>query len=230
MKRSKNVEARKHSKIEEKSGLLKNIENASELKISFLKHSSKRLLALKDVSLFYGDKIICKNINFEVNERDRLSLCGKNGCGKSTILKFINDDPKISFKGTFEKASNLKISYVSQDTSTLNGTLRDFANLQSIDESLFKTILRKLDFSRAQFEKYMSNFSGGQKKKVLIAKSLCQQAHLYLWDEPLNFIDILSRIQIEDLILKFNPTMVFVEHDERFVKSISTKIIELNDD
>lgn len=63
---------------------------------------------------------------------------------------------------------------------------------------------------------------------MLIAKSLCQQAHLYLWDEPLNFIDILSRIQIEDLILKFSPTIVFVEHDESFVKNISTQIINLN--
>ena len=228
MKRSKNAEARKQSAIEEKANLLKNIENASELKINFLKHNSNRLLSLKDISLFYGDKKICENINFEVNQRDIISLYGKNGCGKSTILKFINGDPKISFKGIFEKASNLKISYVSQDTSNLKGTLRDFAKFENIDESLFKTILRKLDFSRTQFEKDMSDFSGGQKKKVLVAKSLCQQAHLYLWDEPLNFIDILYRIQIQDLILKFSPTIVFVEHDESFVKSISTKIVYIN--
>ena len=178
--------------------------------------------------MFYDNKKIFENIDFEVNQGDRVSLCGKNGCGKSTILKFTNGDLKISFKGIFERASNLKISYISQDTSNLNGTLKDFAKLENIDESLFKTILRKLDFSRTQFEKDISNFSGGQKKKVLIAKSLCQQAHLYLWDEPLNFIDILSRIQMEDLILKFNPTMIFVEHDESFVKSIATQIINLS--
>lgn len=228
MKRSKNTEVKKQSRIEEKSNLLKNIESTSELKISLLKHSLNRLLLLKDVSLFYGNKKICENINFEVNQGDRISLYGKNGCGKSTILKFINGDLKISFKGIFERASNLKISYISQDTSNLNGTLKDFAKLENIDESLFKTILRKLDFSKTQFEKDISNFSGGQKKKVLIAKSLCQQAHLYLWDEPLNFIDILSRIQMEDLILKFNPTMIFVEHDESFVKNIATQIISLN--
>lgn len=228
MKRSKNAEARKQSAIEEKSNLLKNIESTSELKINFLKHNSNRLLSLKDISLFYGDKKICENINFEVNQRDKISLYGKNGCGKSTVLKFINGDNKISFRGTFEKTSNLKISYVSQDTSNLKGTLRDFAKLENIDESLFKTILRKLDFSRIQFEKDMSDFSGGQKKKVLIAKSLCEQAHLYLWDEPLNFIDVLSRIQIEDLILKFSPTIVFVEHDENFVKNIATKILYIN--
>jgi lincosamide and streptogramin A transport system ATP-binding/permease protein len=73
----------------------------------------------------------------------------------------------------------------------------------------------------------MSEFSEGQKKKVLIAKSLCQQAHLYIWDEPLNFIDVISRIQIEELLLKHKPTMIFVEHDRAFNGSIATKQVYL---
>ncbi|MGQ4819887.1 ATP-binding cassette domain-containing protein, partial [Enterococcus faecium] len=71
-----------------------------------------------------------------------------------------------------------------------------------IDETLFKTILRNLDFNREQFDKNMMDFSAGQKKKVLIAKSLCESAHFYIWDEPLNYIDIFSRIQIEKMILE----------------------------
>jgi lincosamide and streptogramin A transport system ATP-binding/permease protein len=63
--------------------------------------------------------------------------------------------------------------------------------------------------------------------KVLIAGSLCQEAHLYLWDEPLNFIDIYSRLQIEDLIQQFQPTMIFVEHDAAFRDKIETDVIEL---
>ena len=227
MKRSKSAEAKKKNAVEEKSSLLKNIENTSELKISVLKHKVNKLLSLKNVSLFYGSKEVCKNISFEVNNGDRVSLYGKNGCGKSTILKFINGDKTILFKGMFEKVSNLEISYVSQDTSKLEGTLKNFAELENIDESLFKAILRKLDFSRNQFEKDMREFSGGQKKKVLIAKSLCEEAHIYLWDEPLNYIDILSRAQIEDLILKYEPTMIFVEHDAMFTKSVATKIVDI---
>ena len=123
-------------------------------------------------------------------------------------------------------APNLKISYVSQDASYLSGTLTDFSKKYNLDESLFKAILRKFDFSRTQFEKNIENFSGGQKKKVLIAKSLCEEAHIYIWDEPLNFIDVLSRIQIEDLILKYEPTMLFVEHDKVFSENIATKIID----
>ena len=67
----------------------------------------------------------------------------------------------------------------------------------------------------------------GQKKKVLIAKSLCQRAHLYVWDEPLNFIDIYSRMQIEQLIQAFSLTMVFVEHDGAFREAAATKAVPL---
>lgn len=90
------------------------------------------------------------------------------------------------------------------------------------------TILRKLDFSRELFDNTIENFSGGQKKKVLIARSLCEKAHLYVWDEPLNFIDVISRMQIEELLLKYQPTIVFVEHDRAFVENVATKIIQLS--
>ena len=117
--------------------------------------------------------------------------------------------------------------YVRQDTSHLKGSLSDFIEEHEIDETLFKSILRKMDFDRIQFEKDISYYSGGQKKKLLIAKSLCEKAHLYIWDEPLNFIDIYSRMQIEELIQQFNPTMVIVEHDKAFQQTVATKIIPM---
>ena len=73
----------------------------------------------------------------------------------------------------------------------------------------------------------MQDFSEGQKKKVLVAKSLCEQAHLYVWDEPLNFIDVYSRMQIEQLIETFSPTMLLVEHDNAFREAIATQVIRL---
>ena len=84
-----------------------------------------------------------------------------------------------------------------------------------------------MDFTRIQFEKRIEDVSEGQKKKVLIAKSLCEQAHLYVWDEPLNYIDLYSRIQIEKLIQTFSPTMIFVEHDLAFRNAIATKTVEI---
>jgi lincosamide and streptogramin A transport system ATP-binding/permease protein len=226
MKQSKNIEARQQAAIEEKSGLLKNIESADCLKIAPLIHHAERLVSLESISIFYGDNEVCNDINFTVERGERIALSGKNGCGKSSILKLIYKE-NIAHNGSFQAASNLKISYVSQDTSFLNGDLSDYAQGADIDESTFKAILRKLDFSRTQFEKDMADFSAGQKKKVLIARSLCEKAHLYIWDEPLNFIDVLSRIQIEELLLAYKPTMIFVEHDSVFAEKIATKTINL---
>ena len=74
----------------------------------------------------------------------------------------------------------------------------------------------------------MATFSSGQKKKVLLARSLCEEAHLYLWDEPLNFIDVITRLQLEELLQKKQPTMVFVEHDSAFCRNIATQVIRLD--
>jgi lincosamide and streptogramin A transport system ATP-binding/permease protein len=226
MKRSKTIEARQQSAIEDKAKLLKNIESAERLKISQLNFYIDRLIELENVSIFYGDKTACEHVSFTIEQGERIALWGKNGSGKSSIIKLICGE-NIAYTGSFRKASQLKISYVSQDTSYLRGNLTDYAAEQKIDESLFKAILRKLDFARVQFEKDMSDFSGGQKKKVLIAKSLCDKAHLHIWDEPLNFIDVISRLQIEELLLEYSPTILFVEHDTEFCKNIATKIIEL---
>ena len=72
----------------------------------------------------------------------------------------------------------------------------------------------------------MEDYSEGQKKKILIAASLLTPAHLYIWDEPLNYIDVFSRMQIEKLLLSYQPTMVFVEHDARFRERIATEVVE----
>lgn len=226
MKRSKSIEARQQQAIEQKSKLLKNVETAESLKISSLLYHSDTLASFSDVAACYDGKAVCNPMSFTVRRGERIVLDGKNGSGKSSLLKLLTGEP-ISHIGTITIGSGLVISYVPQDTSFLSGTLSDFAEKNHIDESLFKAILRKMDFERIQFEKNMQNFSGGQKKKVLIAKSLCEQAHLYVWDEPLNFIDVYSRMQIEQLIKEFSPTMLFVEHDKAFRDAVATKIIKL---
>ena len=226
MKRSKGIEERQQAAIDEKSELLRNIESSAKIKISQINFHADRFVELDKVSIFYDSKVACENISFTVEQGDRVALCGRNGSGKSSVIRLICGED-ISYTGSFRKASQLKISYVSQDTSYLRGNLTSYAIDNGIDESIFKAILRQLDFSRIQFEKDMSDFSGGQKKKVLIARSLCEKAHLYIWDEPLNFIDVISRMQIEELLLDHSPTILFVEHDSEFCKNIATKIVEL---
>ena len=226
MKRAKAIEIRQQSAIEEKSGLLKNLEKAETLKITQLTYPARRLVSLENVSVFYGETMACRNVSLTVERGDRIALRGKNGSGKSTLLKLVCGEELI-YTGTLTRGVGLIVSQVPQDTSFLSGSLSAYARQQDISESLFLTILRKLDFSREQFAKDLRTLSGGQKKKVLIAGSLCQQSHLLVWDEPLNFIDVLSRMQIENLLLTYRPTILFVEHDSSFCDRIATKTVQL---
>ena len=224
MKRSKSIQARQQRAVEEKSQLLKNLETAESLKIAPLVYCSDTLATVSEAVPVFDGRGVCQPVSFAVKQGERIALDGKNGSGKSSLLKLLVGE-QAEPRGTIAMGSGIRLSYVPQDTSTLSGSLSAFARASQIDESLFKTILRKMDFSRVQFEKNLEDFSAGQKKKVLIAKSLCERAHLYVWDEPLNYIDIYSRMQIEQLIRAFSPTMIFVEHDLAFRNAIATKTV-----
>ena len=226
MKRAKNIEARQQNMIEQKSMLLKNIESNESLKIIPLTFHDEKLIELIDITIEYDNKIVCEGVSFTIEKGEKIAIQGKNGSGKSSILKLIYGED-IPHSGIVRKNNELIISYVSQDTSDLHGNLSEYADKYCIDESLFKLMLRKLDFSKEQFEKSIEDFSGGQKKKVLLAKSLCERAHLYIWDEPLNFIDVISRMQIEKLINEHELTILFVEHDKAFCENVATKTIKL---
>ena len=227
MKRSKAIQKRKETEIHEKSKLLKNIESAEPLKISPLEYHSKRIMSLNDVSISYNGTVVFDHVTFDVNQKDRISIEGKNGTGKTSIIKLIMGE-NITCTGGIIIPDNLIFSYIPQDMSCLAGSLSSFIENEKIDETLFKTILRKLDFSRDQFDKEISSYSDGQKKKVLIASSLSKRANVYLWDEPLNFVDVISRVQIEELIIHYMPTLIFVEHDSAFCHKVATKHIDLS--
>lgn len=222
MKRSKSIEARRQQAFAEKVCLLQNTETAENLKIAPLHYHADPLVTVSETAVCYNGKQVCQPVSFTVKRGERLVLDGRNGSGKSSLLKLLLGQP-IEHTGKITIASGLIVSYVPQDTAHLRGSLSAFAEENQIAESQLKTILRKLHFERTQFEKEIQDFSAGQKKKVLIARSLCQQAHLYVWDEPLNFIDIYARMQIEQLIQNFAPTMILVEHDRAFRDTVATK-------
>ncbi len=226
MKSSKVMEQKIQKEIDEKANLLKNIDINEDLKIIPLKNNKNPLVLADKLQIKYNEQAIFKPISFEVDDGDRIAIIGKNGIGKSSILKLIIGK-EIQYTGEFKKINNLKISYVSQDTEYLNGNLKSFAQENKIDESIFKAMLVKMGLTKYDFDTNIQDMSEGQKKKVLIAKSISEQANIYIWDEPLNYIDILTREQIEDAILNYNITIIFVEHDETFIEKVATKIINL---
>ena len=226
MKRAKATERRQENAAKEKEKLLTDIERTDTLKVTPLRHPADILLEASGLSIIYGERVVTGPMDFTLRQGERAALLGKNGSGKSSIVRLLMGE-EIPHTGTLRLASGLIVSYMPQDTSFLRGTVTEFAREHDLDETLFLTILRKLDFPRVQFEKDMRSFSGGQKKKALLAKSLSEHAHLYVWDEPLNFVDVLSRMQIRDLLLAAKPTMLFVEHDRTFVDEIATREIKL---
>ena len=137
------------------------------------------------------------------------------------------EQSELETPGELNFSAGIVISYITQDTSHLKGSLREHAFRNGFDYTLFLSLLRQLDLERAQFDKNIEEFSDGQKKKVLIASSLLTPAHLYIWDEPLNYIDVFSRMQIEALIEQYKPTMLIVEHDVRFKEKLAMKEVRL---
>ena len=245
--RVKNFQQRIGREIEEKEGLLEDIEQVRSLKLEPLEHPKHRLVSATDFTVRYGaGEPVFDPLTFEVMQGEKVFFQGENGSGKSTLIKSILSrisetqyaggrfpyDLEVFQKaavseGTLLTAGNLIVSYIDQDTTGLSGSLRDYAAAYGLDITLFFTLLRYLDFERVQFEKDLQDLSEGQKKKVLIAASLMTPAHLYIWDEPMNYIDVFSRIQIEELLGKIHPTMIIVEHDVRFMEQFADKVVRL---
>lgn len=267
--RVKQMEKRINREIEEKEGLLVDLEQPVDLKIMPMEHYKKVLVKVEDYSVRYegAKEPVFSGVTFSVEKGERVVLHGENGCGKSTLLKMIlrktggqtkggpgvkdtgmkigetkadktetmeakagetkAEKMRVCETGICQTASGLVVSYVSQDTSMLKGGISRFCMERGLDESLFCAILRQLDMERVQFAKNMEEYSEGQKKKILLAASLMTPAHLYVWDEPLNYIDVFSRMQIEKLLEEYQPTMLFVEHDARFREKVATRVVEL---
>ena len=224
--RRKNLEHRKEREIEEKECLLQNLEKEERLKLEFLRCRKNPVVEAKDLACYYGKTCVCQNVDFSLENGQCLVLEGKNGSGKSTILKkLLGED--IKSEGSLKLAANIRISYVSQDTGGLVGGVTEYIRRRGVDATLFYQFLSKFDFSRELFSHNLENLSEGQKKKVLLAASLCEQAHLYIWDEPLNYVDVYTRMQLEELILKYRPTMILVEHDRAFTREVATGIYHL---
>lgn len=223
------VEKRIADEIELKEGLLQDVENPADLKLMPMKYHKEVLIRAKDYGIAYDGSEVFRDLDFELRRGERVFLHGENGCGKSSLIKAILDcrEETMQETGVLTCGAGLVISYINQDTSNLRGSLKEFCRKNGLEESLFCAILRQLDLERVQFIKNMEEYSEGQKKKVLIAASLLKPAHLYIWDEPLNYIDVFSRMQIENLILAFQPTMLIVEHDVRFREKIATRVVEM---
>lgn len=226
MKRAKNIERRQEKQLEEKKSLLKDLEEIPKLTIKQQCFKGKELLKVQSLTFSYGERSLIKELSFVLEAGDCLWIRGTNGTGKSTLLNIIRGRVK-GYSGYIKKHSELIIAESYQDALWTEGYLIDKIMKEKIDRSIFQTTLSYFDMYEEYFERPLETFSQGELKKIDIARALSMENQLIILDEPLNYMDIFFREQLEKAILHYKPTMIFVEHDEHFGEVVATKLLEL---
>jgi lincosamide and streptogramin A transport system ATP-binding/permease protein len=228
MKRSKNIERRMDKDIQDRKGLMTNVESVPELEMNFQPNYHSTLLETRHLDLKVKDKKLFKDLNLIIRNRGIVSLEGKNGAGKSTFLKSIlNKSTDVTYQGILNLTNRLRVSYLPQDFVEYSGTLAEFSQKEHLSYEKILNVLRKMGFPRSSFETRIEEMSIGQQKRVSIAKSLVEEADFYLWDEPANYLDVFNQDQLIDVLRKTKPAMLLVEHDEYFISQVASKRIEL---
>ncbi|HJE96927.1 MAG TPA: ABC-F type ribosomal protection protein [Ligilactobacillus acidipiscis] len=227
MKRSKSLEKRMNEEINDKEKLLKNIEQVDELELNFRPSHQQTLIHAENLRLSYEDTSLFEPISFEVKRGRQVGLLGPNGVGKTSLIKTLTKDFDGTVSGVIEHPAKIKISYIRQEFEQNLGYLADFAAANSLNYEMFLNNLHKLGLERAVFEQKIENMSMGQRKRVEVAKSLSQPAELYIWDEPLNYLDIYNQDQLTKLITEVKPTLLLIEHDQLFITEATSEVIQL---
>ena len=227
MKKAKTAEKRVNSAISAKQKLLKNIEIEEPITLNYETVSHPDVLVDVDNLSLQHEDITTPEVSFKVKKNHVVTLIGKNGIGKTTIFRQILGikQPFIQ-TGDIKVANNLKISYLRQDNE-LTGDIKQLAIDKHIEPEMVYSNLRKLGFERYLFEQPVEQMSQGQRRKVALALSLSEKANLYFWDEPLNYLDVITRQQIITAIQKQKPTMLLIDHDQDLIDAVATEKIYL---
>lgn len=226
MKRALCFEKRVEKNLEEKKTLLRNIETPLEIIVKQEVATVDTYMEVKHLTLGYEGHEVISDLSFRVNKGDRIWIKGNNGSGKTSLLKAILGTLPIQ-SGRIDLADDIKLVYSSQIPRWQKGFLLDRMKEEGIERHWFQMVLNYFDIGERYYSRPIESFSEGEKKKIDIARSLMGTEHILVWDEPLNYVDLTIRTQIEKAILKYQPTMIFVEHDAYFGERIATGVIDL---
>ena len=179
----------------------------------------------------YGDKLLFKNLSFDVKKGDRFFISGANGCGKSTLIKILVG--KEDFGGYFEFGYNVKIGYYDQENQNLSPEKTVLDELWDAYENLTQTEIRNalalFMFRGDDVFKLVNDLSGGERARLTMAKLILSKVNLLILDEPTNHLDINSRHALENALEQFDGTIIAVSHDRYFVKKLATRILDLGE-
>lgn len=225
MKRAQNTERRKQRMVDEKKALLKNHEKVHPLEITQEK-AAATVMQVNGLFFSFGHQPLLSDISFTVSPGDRFWIRGGNGTGKSTLLNLIRGNLRPD-QGLIRFMPGIRIAESFQEALWQRGFLNQLLQETSVNGPVFRTILAHFNMQGEYFERPLETFSQGELKKIDIARALAQENHLLIMDEPLNYMDIDFRQQLEKALGHYKPTLIFVEHDTYFGEAVSTHILDV---
>lgn len=191
------------------------------------------------VSLGFGGELLLEEVSFRVNDSERIGLIGRNGMGKTTLLRLVSGELSPD-SGVVSRQKDLRIAYLPQEVpENLSGTVYQIIK-QGLEGMTFNWLEEEIDWrSNLLVEKIMSKMqlsaksdfetlSTGMKRRVLLAKGLVAEPQLLLLDEPTNHLDIQSIVWLEEFLLRWNGSLIFITHDRVFLQNLATRIVELD--
>ena len=208
--------------------------DTSALKLRFppTQRSGDYPVTVKDVSKSYGDHVVFKNANMSIARGDKVCFVGRNGEGKSTMIKAILGE--IDVEGTCSLGHNVKVGYFAQNQAALLD--ENLTIFQTVDEvakgdvrTQIKNILGRFMFKGDDIDKKVSVLSGGEKTRLAMVKLLLEPVNLLILDEPTNHLDLKSKDVLKEALQDFDGTLILVSHDRDFLQGLSKKVFEFKD-
>ncbi|MFS0600013.1 ATP-binding cassette domain-containing protein [Peribacillus frigoritolerans] len=208
-------------------------EKSANFSFQIERQSGNEVLHLQDLAIGYEGETVSKNINSRMTKGESIALVGPNGVGKSTLLKtIISKLPALS--GDFRFGTNVEVSYYDQEQANLVSNKRVLNELWDDyplkPEKDIRTVLGNFLFSGDDVLKTVSTLSGGEKARLALAKMMMQKGNFLILDEPTNHLDLDSKLVLENALIDYPGTILFVSHDRYFINRIATKVIELSKD
>lgn len=194
--------------------------------------SGNDVLTVKGLKKSFGNLLLFENLNFEIKRGERIALIGKNGTGKTTILKMINRlIPKDA--GEIIRGVKVEIGYYDQDHQVLHGEKTLFEEISDDFPDLTNTKIRNtlaaFLFTGDDVFKRIGDLSGGERGRMSLAKLMLSNANFLILDEPTNHLDMVSKEILEQALTSYTGTVFFVSHDRYFINKTATRILDLSD-
>lgn len=219
----------------DKLELLEKPETKKELPLDFQvqKRSGKEVLIMDNISLMIGDRILLEDSDIHIRYGEKVCLMGKNGTGKSTIIKLLfNDTPAEIVDGEIKIGSNVNIGYLPQEihfedeSATVLETARNF--FEGTETSLRATLAKFLFYGENVFKK-VGTLSGGEKVRLKLLELIQKKANFLILDEPTNHIDIDTKEMLEEALNEYTGTVLFISHDRYFINKLAKRTLNIED-